>query len=318
MPVAWPPLLGTRLRGRDAFGVGRAVSAPWRRQARLGAYGRRGRRPVVAAVGAENEYANVIGQIGGQVRRGRDHEQPEHRPPHLRGEPERGPGGERGAARGPERRRLRHLHEQDRSGVARARAQGHRRPDLLGLPDSTPNPHLWYSPKTMPAVAKAIASRPVRARPGRRRYFQANVTTFDNSLKPWLAAIAKVKAKLPRRPGGDHRAGRRLHAAGRRDRQHDPLDAAGRHHERRRPLAAGRRLQESLFSQHKVKVFLYNQQVTDSITETFLADAKKAGVPVVGVYETMPTPGYDYQSWMLAEVNALIRALSAKQSTEKL
>ena len=30
--------------------------------------------------------------------------------------------------------------------------------------------------------------------------------------------------------------------------------------------------------------------------------AKQAGIPVVGVYETMPTPGYDYQSWMLAEV----------------
>ncbi len=29
---------------------------------------------------------------------------------------------------------------------------------LLGLPDSTANPHLWYNPKTMPAVAKALAS----------------------------------------------------------------------------------------------------------------------------------------------------------------
>ena len=29
---------------------------------------------------------------------------------------------------------------------------------VLGLPDSTSNPHLWYSPKTMPAVAKVMAS----------------------------------------------------------------------------------------------------------------------------------------------------------------
>ena len=29
---------------------------------------------------------------------------------------------------------------------------------LLGLPDSTENPHLWYNPKTMPAVAKALAT----------------------------------------------------------------------------------------------------------------------------------------------------------------
>ena len=33
---------------------------------------------------------------------------------------------------------------------------------LLGLPDSTPNPHLWYDPATMPKVADAIAADPVR------------------------------------------------------------------------------------------------------------------------------------------------------------
>ena len=31
---------------------------------------------------------------------------------------------------------------------------------------------------------------------------------------------------------------------------------------------------------------------------------------MVGVYETMPTPGYDYQTWMLAEVKALHKAVA--------
>ena len=43
-------------------------------------------------------------------------------------------------------------------------------------------------------------------------------------------------------------------------------------------------------------MFVYNQQVTDSLTESFIRLASKDGVPVVGVYETMPTPGYNYQS----------------------
>ena len=63
--------------------------------------------------------------------------------------------------------------------------------------------------------------------------------------------------------------------------------------------------QNDLFANHKVKVFAYNQQVTDALTKSFLEASKKAGIPVVGVYETMPTPGYNYQSWMLAEVAAL-------------
>jgi zinc/manganese transport system substrate-binding protein len=77
-------------------------------------------------------------------------------------------------------------------------------------------------------------------------------------------------------------------------------------------------LENGFFTQHKVKVFCYNQQVVDSLTTSIRQTALKAGVPVVGVYETMPTPGYDYQSWMLAEVNALQKAVADKISTEKL
>jgi zinc/manganese transport system substrate-binding protein len=39
---------------------------------------------------------------------------------------------------------------------------------------------------------------------------------------------------------------------------------------------------------------------------------------VVAVYETMPTPGYTYQSWMLAEVNAIRRAVASNISTQRL
>jgi zinc/manganese transport system substrate-binding protein len=75
--------------------------------------------------------------------------------------------------------------------------------------------------------------------------------------------------------------------------------------------------QDSLLSAHRVRVLLYNQQVTDSLTQSFIAAAKKSGIPVVGVYETMPT-GYRYQSWMLAEVSALAKAVAHGVSTQKL
>src|SRR6202044_1657383 len=43
---------------------------------------------------------------------------------------------------------------------------------LLGLPDSTPNPHLWYDPKTMPAVAKAVAADLGALQPAHAAYFR--------------------------------------------------------------------------------------------------------------------------------------------------
>ena len=39
--------------------------------------------------------------------------------------------------------------------------------------------------------------------------------------------------------------------------------------------------------------------------DRLVPEHRDGGHPVVGVYETMPTPGYDYQSWMLAEVNSI-------------
>jgi zinc/manganese transport system substrate-binding protein len=76
--------------------------------------------------------------------------------------------------------------------------------------------------------------------------------------------------------------------------------------------------ERGLFTGHKVKILVYNQQVTDSLTESFISLARQNGIPVVGVYETIPVPGYDYQTWMQAQVNALTKAVADKTSTEHL
>src|SRR3984893_15936505 len=71
---------------------------------------------------------------------------------------------------------------------------------LLGLPDSTPNPHLWYDPATMPKVANALASDYAALQPANAAYFRANAATFIASLNPWLQALADFKAKYPGTP----------------------------------------------------------------------------------------------------------------------
>ena len=44
--------------------------------------------------------------------------------------------------------------------------------DVLGLPTDTPNPHLWYKPTTMPAVAKAMVKALDKLAPNHAAYFQ--------------------------------------------------------------------------------------------------------------------------------------------------
>jgi zinc/manganese transport system substrate-binding protein len=273
----------------------------------------------IVAVGAENEYANVISQIGGSYVQVTAIESNPNTDPHTF---EASPS----VAQVVSKARLvvqnglgydTYMNRIEAAAASPARKVIDVQ-KLLGLPDSTPNPHLWYAPTTMPAVARAIASDLTAMQPAHAAYFAARLRRFDSSLQPWYQAIARFKAAYPgtpvavTEPVGDYL----LQAAGTKiltpfAMQADVMNGVD-------PSPQDVSLENSLFSGHKIKVFLYNQQVTDSLTQSFLSEANKDGIPVVGVYETMPTPGYDYQSWMLAEVQALQKAVTDKISTQKL
>jgi len=189
---------------------------------------------------------------------------------------------------------------------------------LLGLPDSTPNPHLWYQPGTMPDVANAIAADLGARQPAHAAYFTARAAAFIASLAGWDHAMAAFKARYPHTPVATTEpvADYMLQAAGADNLtpfafQADIMNGTD-------PSAQDVAVERSLFTQHKVKVLVYNQQVTDSLTESFITLARANGIPVVGVYETMPVPGYHYQSWMLAEVQDLQKAVAGRTSSEHL
>ena len=170
----------------------------------------------------------------------------------------------------------------------------------------------------MPAVATEIVSDLSALEPANADYFKANETKFVAALGPWLTAMAQFKSAYPNTPVAvtEPVPDDMLTAAGANDMtpwtfQADIMNGVD-------PSPQDIATQEGLFTNHSVKAFLYNQQVTDSLTQTLLTMASQNGIPVVGVYETMPTPGYTYQSWMLAEVQALQNAVANGTSTTKL
>src|SRR6202011_3064277 len=71
---------------------------------------------------------------------------------------------------------------------------------LLGLPSSTPNPHLWYKPGTMPSVAAAVARALALLDPAHAAAFKANAARFTNALGPWRAALEAIATQHPRTP----------------------------------------------------------------------------------------------------------------------
>jgi zinc/manganese transport system substrate-binding protein len=273
----------------------------------------------IVAVGAENEYADVIQQVGGKYVQASAVMSNPNTDPHTF---------EASAATG----RLVNASQlvvQNGLGydsfmdtLENAVPDSARRTivvqKLLGLPDSTPNPHLWYKPGVMATVAQAIAQNLAAIDPAHKNYFQANAKAFTRSLTAWTSAMAAFKASYPGTPVATTEpvADYLLQASGADNRtpwafQADIMNGTD-------PSAQDVAVERGLFEKHLVKVFVYNQQVTDSLTESFIALAKANGIPVVGVYETMPEPGYHYQSWMLAEVRALRAAVTDHVSSEHL
>ena len=189
---------------------------------------------------------------------------------------------------------------------------------LLGFPNSTPNPHFWYDPETIPAVAKAIAEDLTTLDPAHAAFFDERRHRFDESLQAWTTAINSFKAQSPETPVAvtEPVADYMLQALGARIKTPFSLQLAIMNGTDPSPqdIAA----ENALLREHKVKALVYNRQVMTPLTESFLNTAKKYDVPVVAVYETMPTPGYDFQSWMLAEIRALKKAVAMGTSTESL
>ncbi len=161
---------------------------------------------------------------------------------------------------------------------------------LLGLPTDTSNPHLWYSPKTMPAAAKAMATQLTALQPSHAAYFAANLTRFDTSLRPWLAAIGAFKAKhagtavAVTEPVADYL----LQAMGMKiltpfQFQADIMNGVD-------PAPEDVTLEDGFFTKHQVKVFCYNQQVVDPLTTSIRRRPSRPGCPWSGCTRPCPRP----------------------------
>ncbi len=273
----------------------------------------------IAAVAAENEYANVLEQIGGKYVRVTAVESNPNTDPHTY---EASPSVAQ-AVSGASLLIENGVGYDTYMGKIESASPSSQRlvinvQKLLGLPESTPNPHLWYKPTTMPIVAKTIVSELSALQPAHAAYFRANATAFEASLQPWVKALAQFSKRNPNtnvattEPVADYM----LEAAGIKNLTPFSMQADVMNGTDLPPQDVT--LQNGLFSGHKVKVSVHNQQVSSPTTEAFVKAAKAAGIPVVGVYETMPAPGYDYQTWMLAEVKAIEKAVGQGVSTEKL
>ncbi|MFT8872246.1 MAG: zinc ABC transporter substrate-binding protein [Sporolactobacillus sp.] len=187
----------------------------------------------------------------------------------------------------------------------------------LGYADDTKNPHLWYDPDTMTRVATLVEKELIKQRPAHKSYFQKQLQIFNQSLKSWYNEIDQLKQTYAKtgvavtEPVSDYL----LQAADLDIKTPWSFQAAVMNGTDPSPQDV--KTQQTLFAEKKVKAFLYNRQAVDDATTALLKLAKAAHIPVVGVYETMPAHDH-YQQWMEAETKAITKAFQTGASTESL
>jgi len=174
------------------------------------------------------------------------------------------------------------------------------------------NPHLWYDPVTMPAVATALAEALAKADNTHASDYAARLKTALVSLERIAQRVAQLKVKHAGTvvTATEPVFGPMAQALGLTMRNERFQLAMMNDTE---PSARDVAAFEKDLKERKVKVLIYNSQVSEKLTERLRDIAGKSKVPVIGVTETMP-PNVSFQNWVLGELDALDKALSGPNS----
>ena len=196
--------------------------------------------------------------------------------------------------------------------LERAAPNGKRRvltiADVLGIHGHDANPHFWYDVPALGEIASAIESALARADAKHASAYRAGRRRFMASLGPLEEAVASIRRSHAGAPVAytEPVPGYLVRAAGLRNLA--PSSFTRPIEEGTEPSPAAVSAMTSLVATRQVRVLLYNKQAVSPITARVRAAARRAGVHVVGVTETLP-PHLTFQSWQLQQVRALERAL---------
>jgi zinc/manganese transport system substrate-binding protein len=170
------------------------------------------------------------------------------------------------------------------------------------------NPHLWYDPTYMKAVAKALVADLVAVDPAHKGDYEQGESKFLESLKPLDDKIATMRKSYAGQPitASEPVFGYQAKLIG-LDVRNEKYALAIMNNAEPTPSQVAA-FENDLRGRH-VKAMLYNAQASEPAVAKLVQMAKDNGVPVVGVSETEP-PNSTYQDWMLGQLNALDKALA--------
>jgi zinc/manganese transport system substrate-binding protein len=172
------------------------------------------------------------------------------------------------------------------------------------------NPHLWYSPSAVTAVADAVTAELTRLSPSAAGYFATQRTTFTADLKPYHALITKIKAAAS---GKSYAATEGIfnymaNALGLVDKTPEGYRRAVAN--QTDPSPGDLNAFRAALSSRQIDVLVLNPQTEGALPDQIRAAAQESGVPVVDASETVAARDKSFQSWQIDQLASLAEALN--------
>jgi zinc/manganese transport system substrate-binding protein len=183
--------------------------------------------------------------------------------------------------------------------------------DLFGLHEGD-NPHRWYDPADVEAVANAITADLVKLDPTDASYFEHRRTVFETSdLGPYHALIAAIKARYAGVPVGASESIFALQAPSLGLNLLTPSSFMKATSEGTDASAADIATIEHQLTTRRIKVWIYNSQNATPLIQRFNGLARAHGIPVVTVTETLQPQTASFEQWQVSQFEGIERALHA-------
>ncbi len=172
------------------------------------------------------------------------------------------------------------------------------------------NPHRWYSPGDVDKVADAITAGLKQADPGDAGYFDSRRQNFETTgLAHYHRLIHDIRASYAGTPVGASESIFAPLAQALGLDLRTPASFLKAISEGTDPTAADKAAIDAQLAGRKVKVYVFNSQNSTPDVAAQVAEAKRAGIAVVAVTETLTPAVASFQDWQVRQLEALQAAL---------
>jgi zinc/manganese transport system substrate-binding protein len=181
--------------------------------------------------------------------------------------------------------------------------------DLLGVAPGG-NPHRWYSPTDVQHVIDAIVAGYTKLDPKHARYFTRQKRSFEaNGLAKYRRLIATIKRRYRGVPVGASESIFSPLAQALGLNLITPPSFLKAISEGTEPTAADKTTIDRQIARKQTKVWVYNSQNSTPDVARITDAARKRGIPVTTITETLSPASASFQSWQVSQLEALAAAL---------